>query len=87
VGVHPGLAVANMVIPLEQATIPFVQTRRAMQEKYLKEITERFNVPLVQIPLLPNEIKGLKMLAELGKLMYGKGNETNVTEALEAARG
>ncbi len=42
-----------------------------MQEKYLKEIAERFNVPLVQIPLLPNEIKGLKMLAELGEQMYG----------------
>jgi anion-transporting ArsA/GET3 family ATPase len=42
-----------------------------MQEKYLKEITERFNVPLVQIPLLSGEIKGLKMLADLGQTMYG----------------
>jgi arsenite-transporting ATPase len=87
VGVHPGLVVANMVIPSEQATTPFVQTRRAMQEKYLKEIIERFNVPLVQIPLLPHEIKGLKMLAELGELMYGNGNESFTKEALEVARG
>ena len=42
-----------------------------MQEKYLKEIAERFSVPMVQIPLLPNEIKGLKMLTELGEQMYG----------------
>jgi hypothetical protein len=41
-----------------------------MQEKYLKEITQRFNVPLVQIPLLPREIKGLKMLTELGEQIY-----------------
>ena len=71
VGIHPGLVVANMVIPREQTTTPFVQSRRVMQEKYLKEIAKRFSVPLVQIPLLPNEIKGLKMLTELGEQMYG----------------
>ena len=71
VGVHPGLVVANMVIPPEQTSTPFVQSRRIMQEKYLKEIAERFDVPLVQIPLLPHEIKGLKMLTELGEQMYG----------------
>jgi arsenite-transporting ATPase len=70
VGVHPGLVVANMVIPPEHTTTPFVQSRRVMQEKYLKEIAQRFSVPLVQIPLLPIEIKGLKMLTELGEQMY-----------------
>ena len=44
---------------------------KMLQEKYLKEIRERFNVPLVQIPLLPGEIKGLPMLAELGEQIYG----------------
>lgn len=71
VGIHPGLVVANMVIPSEQATTPYVQSRRVMQEKYLQEIGKRFNVPLVQIPLLPHEIKGLKMLADLGEQVYG----------------
>ena len=74
--IHPGLTVANMIIPPEQTTTPYVQSRRAMQEKYLKEIKERFNVPLVQIPLLPNEIKGLKMLTELGEQVYGVEKET-----------
>jgi arsenite-transporting ATPase len=71
VGVHPGLVVANMVIPPEQTNTPFVQSRRVMQEKYLNEIVQRFDVPLVQIPLLPDEIKGLKMLTELGEQIYG----------------
>jgi arsenite-transporting ATPase len=71
VGVHAGMVVANLVIPPEQTT-PFVQSRRAMQEKYLKEIVERFRVPLVQIPLLPREVKGLDMLAELGEQIYGE---------------
>lgn len=87
VGIRPGLAVANMVIPLDQSTTPFVQSRRAMQEKYLKEITQRFNVPLVQIPLLPHEVKGLKLLAELGELMYGDGKKVYIGEALEASHG
>ena len=41
-----------------------------MQEKYLVEITERFHLPVAQIPHLPQEIKGLKMLAELGEQIY-----------------
>ena len=69
VGIRPGMVVANFVIPPNQTT-SFVQSRRAMQEKYLTEIAERFRVPLVQIPLLPQEVKGLKMLIELGEQIY-----------------
>ncbi len=72
VGIWPGLVVVNMVIPSEQATTPFAQSRRAMQEKYLAEISERFGAPLVQIPLLPGEVKGLTMLTKLGEQVYGK---------------
>lgn len=70
VGVRAGMVVANMVIPTEEANTPFTQSRRAMQEKYLLEISKRFEIPLAQIPLLPQEIKGLKMLAELGSKVY-----------------
>ena len=70
VGIHPGLVVANMVIPSQQANTDFTYARRVMQEKYLNEITERFHLPVVQIPLLPQEIKGLAMLAELGEQIY-----------------
>ncbi len=70
VGINPSLVVANMVIPEEQVNTPFTQSRRAMQEIYLLEIAHRFNLPVAQIPLLPNEIKGLEMLAELGKQIF-----------------
>jgi len=73
VGIRPGMVVSNFIIPPEQATTPFVQSRRAMQEKYMAEIAERFGVPLVQIPLLPQEVKGLAMLAELGQKIFGDG--------------
>ena len=71
VGIRPGLVVANFVIPSEQATTPFVRSRRAMQEKYLAEIARRFAAPVVEIPLLPDEVKGLSALAELGEQVYG----------------
>jgi arsenite-transporting ATPase len=70
VGIRPGLVVANMVIPPEQTTTPFTRARRLMQEKYLVEIAERFQVPVAQIPLLPQEVKGLEMLASLGEQIY-----------------
>jgi len=70
VGIEPGLIVANMVIPPEEATTPFARAHRAMQEKYLAEMAERFPVPILQIPLLPREVKGLDMLAELGERIY-----------------
>jgi arsenite/tail-anchored protein-transporting ATPase len=70
VGIEPGMIVANFVIPPEQATTPFARSRRSMQEKYLAEIEGRFPVPVVQIPLLSEEIKGPKLLAELGEQMY-----------------
>ena len=70
VGIHPGLIVANMVIPLQQANTDFTHARRTMQEKYLVEITDRFGLPVAQISLLPQEIKGLEMLAKLGEQIY-----------------
>ena len=73
VGIEPGLVVANFLIPLEQATTPFTRARRAMQEKYLVEIARRFPVPMLRIPLLPHEVKGLEMLIELGERIYGNG--------------
>lgn len=72
VGIHPGLVVANQIIPSGQANTPFTHARRAMQEKYLIEISERFHLPVAQIPLLPREIKGLAMLAELGENIFQK---------------
>lgn len=79
VDVHAGMVMANFVIPPGQTTTPFVQSRRAMQEKYLAEIRERFPVPLIQIPLLATEVKGLEMLTELGETIYGNGQTASMT--------
>ena len=73
VGIQLGLVIANLVIPLEQASTPFVRSRRAMQEKYLDDIVHRFQTPMLQIPLLPSEVTGIRDLLELGKRVYGNG--------------
>lgn len=70
-GIEPGLVVANLVIPPDQATTPFARARREMQQRYLVEIQERFPVPVLQIPLLPYEVKGLELLDRLGREMLG----------------
>lgn len=82
VGIEPGLVVANFVIPPEQATTPFARARRAMQEKYLAEIARRFPVPVLQVPLLPHEVKGLDVLEILGEQIYGRA----IPEAAAARR-
>ncbi|HUV90972.1 MAG TPA: TRC40/GET3/ArsA family transport-energizing ATPase [Anaerolineae bacterium] len=75
VGIEPGLAVANLVLPPEECTTPYTQARRAMQEKYLAEIAQRFAVPILHIPLLPHEVKGLDVLTKLGDQVYGNRGE------------
>lgn len=73
--IHTGLVFANYVLPPEQCTTPFSRVRRAMQAKYLHEISERFAVPLIEIPLLPYEVKGLDVLSALGRQIYGEQPE------------
>ena len=46
------------------------RARREMQDRYLAEIQERFDTPLLTIDLLPREVQGLEMLADLGDRMY-----------------
>jgi len=70
-GIPTGLVVANFVIPREHATTPFVRARRAMQDRYLGEIAERFAVPVLEVPLQASEVRGLDTLAALGERVFG----------------
>jgi len=82
VGIEPGLVVANFIIPPEQCTTTFSCSRRAMQEKYLAEISDRFAVPVVEIPLLSKEVRGPKMLVELGERIYGEGEKVRQSSSM-----
>jgi len=48
-----------------------------MQEKYLAEIAERFAVPILHIPLQPQEIKGLPMVEALGEQILAAFTDVN----------
>ncbi len=72
--VPTSMVVANYIIPDEEVEGDFVKSRKDMQNRYLDEIAEKFKVPVVEIPLLPNEIKGLDILTEIGERIYGKAN-------------
>lgn len=61
-GIETQLVIANMVLQEEVCTNNFFRNRRQMQLKYLEEIRERFNLPVLQLPLLQEEIKGLNRL-------------------------
>lgn len=61
-GIEMQLVVANMVLPEEVCVNDFFKNRRQMQMKYLWEIKERFNLPVLQFPLMQDEIKGLNAL-------------------------
>jgi arsenite-transporting ATPase len=61
-GIETQLVVANMVLPEEVCVNDFFKNRRRMQMKYLNEIKERFNLPVLQFPLMQEEIKGLYTL-------------------------
>lgn len=69
-GIQPGLVIANFMIPSEEANTPFVAARYAMQCHYLGEIAGRFSTPIVRVPLLPREVRGVEQLRELGECIY-----------------
>jgi arsenite-transporting ATPase len=64
-GIPLGLVVVNMVLPAAASATPYGQARRQMQQAHLAEIDHRFQVPLLEIPLLDSEVMGLERLEAL----------------------
>jgi arsenite-transporting ATPase len=81
-GILTQLVVANQVIPEDQATNRFFRNRRAMQVKYLGKIEERFGVPVLRLPLLDQEIRGLPVVSRAAAALFGAGASStkNVSE-------
>jgi arsenite-transporting ATPase len=71
VGIPTGMVVANLVLPPAECTTPFTRARRTMQEKYLAEMKARFAMPILQVPLLAHEVKGLDTVVSLGDQLFG----------------
>ena len=72
VGIEPGLVVANQVLPPEQCTTAYFCRRSLMQARYLGEIAERFQVPILTMPLLEREVQGLDTLIAAGRALFDR---------------
>jgi arsenite-transporting ATPase len=65
-GIETQLVVANIVLPEEVCVNDFFRNRRQMQMRYLMEIKDKFNLPVLQFPMIQDEIKGIKQLNAAG---------------------
>jgi len=65
------MVAVNYILPRDAGNNAFFSKRRKQQEKYLTEISQRFNKPMIFAPLLDHEPKGLEALRQLGQDMCG----------------
>ncbi len=71
VGIETAAVALNYILPHNSGDNPFFQNRRRQQEKYISEIEERFKKPMMLVPLLEGEPKGLNDLKALGRQVCG----------------
>lgn len=75
--------IVNQIQP-EEADCDFCQSRRAIQEKRLKTIKQKFGDQVIaEIPLLNHEVKGIDELKQIGEILYGDSAEEKAPIALE----
>jgi len=68
-GIETQLVVANMILPEEVCVNNFFRNRRQMQMRYLKEINDRFGLPVLQFLMMEEEIKGMELLKKAVKIL------------------
>ena len=71
VGIETSLVVANYLLPEEHGDNAFFANRRAQQATYLEEIRDRFDAPLMSVPLRREEPIGLAALRAFGEAIPG----------------
>lgn len=72
IDVPTSLVVANFILPESIITNNYLKQRKTMQEKYLAEMNKRFTAPIVELPLLVNDLIGKDKLKVAGYMLYGK---------------
>jgi len=69
-----GLAVRHLIVNhlINEADCLFHRQRKLMQEKYLQELQESYNhkLKLVEVPLLAEEVKGIKKIQEIASILF-----------------
>jgi arsenite-transporting ATPase len=72
IGVPTSLVVANFILPDSIITNDFLKQRKAMEKKYLEEMDRRFTAPIIQLPLLVDDLIGKDKLKIASYTIYGK---------------
>ncbi|MCC3145856.1 ArsA family ATPase [Halanaerobium sp. Z-7514] len=70
VDIETQLIIANKILPAEFCTTPYFKKRKEMQDKHLEEMKDIFSAPIIKMPLLAEEIKGIELLKEAGKKLF-----------------
>lgn len=72
-GIHVRSLIINEVIPRDVLKGNwFLERRRATQDKYLKQIDEKFkDLIRAEVPLFESDIYGVENLRKVGKVLYG----------------
>ena len=68
-GISTHLIVANLILTDRVCINDFFKNRQGMQMKYLEEIKHKFNLPVLQFPLMQDEIKGFELLEKAVALL------------------
>jgi arsenite-transporting ATPase len=71
-GINIGGIVINRVLTEEAADSEFNKQRRDFQQKYVQELksTYKDKLPLIQVPLMPFEVKGIDALEKVGNILF-----------------
>ncbi|GAK56671.1 putative arsenical pump-driving ATPase [Candidatus Vecturithrix granuli] len=69
-GIPTQLVIANQVLAPEYCVNAYFTKRRTMQAKYLREIKQRFQMPMAIMPLLDTEIRGLDMVKQAAAQLF-----------------
>jgi arsenite-transporting ATPase len=86
-GIPTQLVVANQVIPANLSSNAFFANRRAMQIKYLNEIQGQFGTPVLIMPLLDKEIRGVEVLNHAAHLLFAPDSKEAASGELISAGG
>lgn len=72
IDITTSLIVVNLILPDSIVTNDYLKQRKAMQAQYLAEMYRRFPAPIVQLPLLADDLIGKENLMQAAFMLYGK---------------